>query len=126
MVEIILFCVGAYAAAGVLCLVPFHRSLLPNLDESANGATWGFRILVSPGLVGLWPVMVWKWARLRNGLDAHGSPDGPLSSLNIRRSQSLIIKLLAITLPILVAAAIAARPAPPPPVELPTVADALE
>lgn len=112
---------AAYMAAGLVLLVPMHRRLLPRLDESADGATWGFHVLVSPGLVALWPVMLWKWMRRRAGADAHGCPDAMVSAMRIRRTQFLFIKLLAVTLPLLVAAAIAARTAPPPPVELPAL-----
>jgi len=46
--------------------------------------------------------------------------------MNIRRTQSFLIKVLAIALPLLVAAAVASRPNPPPPVDLPIIAEAQE
>lgn len=109
-----LYAVGAYALIGILLLAPFHRSALPRIDESAAGASVGFHVIVSPGLVALWPVILRKWLAVRRGCDAHGSPDGPVSPRGIRRMQSVLIKLLAVALPLLVAAAIAGRPAPSP------------
>jgi hypothetical protein len=128
-VTVAFYAVGAYALAGVLLLVPFHRWAVPRLDESAQGASRGFLLLVSPGLVALWPVILRKWMVARRGGEIHGSPDGPVSSLNIRRTQSVLMKLIAIAVPLLVAAAILARPAPPPRIdanELKAVAPAPE
>jgi hypothetical protein len=126
-VTIALYAAGAYALAGVMLLIPFHRFALPRLDESANGASRGFRVLVSPGLVALWPVILRKWLAARRGGEVHGSPDEPVSSLNIRRTQSVLMKIVAIAAPLLLALAIAARPDPAPPVqpsESPAVANA--
>jgi hypothetical protein len=112
-VRIVVYAAGVYALAGVLLLYPFHRWAVPRLDESADGATWGFRVLVSPGLVALWPAILLKWMAARRGGAIDGSPDGPVTSMNIRRMQSVLMKLVAIAAPLLVAAAILARPAPP-------------
>ncbi len=108
-----------YLGIGALLLVPMHRVILPQLDASADGASWGFRVVVSPGLVALWPVLLMKWRTLRHGGDPHGSPDLPLSSRRIRGTQSLLIKLLAIALPLLVAVALYTRPLPPASADLP-------
>ncbi len=114
-----LYAAATYVAVGAICLVPFHRFVLPQLDESANGASWGFRVLVSPGLVALWPVILAKWFALRGGHGAHGSPDAPISSRNIRRMQRVLIAILAVALPVLVALAVAARPPMPPAINVP-------
>jgi hypothetical protein len=70
-------------------------------------------------LIALWPVILVKWLAARRGRLLHGSPDSPISSLNIRRMQSLLIKVIAVAVPLLVAAAIASRPAPPPVADIP-------
>lgn len=100
---------GLYLALGVILLAPFHHSALPRIDESARDASWGFRVVVSPGLVALWPIILWKWNVARHGGHAHGRPDAPVSSHRIRRSQALLMKLIAIAVPLLVAAAIFSR-----------------
>lgn len=48
----------AYAAVGLLLLPWWHARGLARLDTAAGRGGWGFRLLVSPGLVGLWPVML--------------------------------------------------------------------
>jgi len=108
---------GVYLLLGVLLLYPLQRHALPRIDASADGASWGFRLVVSPGLVALWPLILLKWGAARRGDNPHGSPDRPLSSRGIRRAQSLLVKILAIALPLLLAAALYTRPAPPAPAE---------
>jgi len=100
---------GLYLVLGVILLAPFHHSALPRIDESARGASWGFRVAVSPGLIALWPIILWKWSVSRRGGHAHGQPDAPVSSHGIRRSQALVMNLIAIAVPLLVAAAIFSR-----------------
>lgn len=102
--------------------VYFHIRVLARLDPSADGATWGFRVLVTPGLIALWPLMYAKSRELARGDNPHGSPDGPLPSREIRRLQSVLIKVLAVLLPVLFAFALYTRPAPPGHVELPATA----
>lgn len=110
---------GAYALVGAALLVPMHLAVLPKIDGSADGASWGFRLVVSPGLIALWPIVIEKWLTARRGGDPHGNPEQPVSSRQIRGVQSLLIKLLAIALPLLFAAALYTRPAPPAPAKLP-------
>ncbi len=109
VVRALLMAFGAYIAMGIAWLLPFHRFALPMIDESARGASWGFKILVSPGVVALWPVILWKWNTARRGGNPHGRPDAPVAAHTIRTSQSLLIKLIAIAIPLLVAAAMLTR-----------------
>jgi hypothetical protein len=106
IVRVLMAALGLYGLVGVLLLVPFHRFAVPVIDQSASGASWGFKVVVSPGLVALWPVILWKWNTARRGGHAHGRPDAPVSSLRIRQSQSLLLKLIAIAIPLLAAGAL--------------------
>lgn len=108
-VRVLLAVLGIYGLLGIILFVPFHRFALPAIDESARGASWGFKILVSPGLIALWPVILAKWRTARRGGNPHGSPDAPVSSLGIRRGQSLLVKLIAIIIPLLAAAVVVGR-----------------
>lgn len=54
----------AYGAAGVLLLPWWHWRGLRRLEVAAGAGPWGFRVLISPGLVALWP---WLLARARAG-----------------------------------------------------------
>lgn len=108
-VRAVLMALASYLVMGIGWLLPFHRFALPAIDESARGASWGFKILISPGLITLWPVILWKWNTVRRGGNPHGRPDAPIASHTIRKSQSLLMKLIAIAIPLLVAAAILNR-----------------
>lgn len=107
-VRVVLMMLGIYLGLGILLLPPLHRIALPAIDDSARGASWGFKMLVSPGVVALWPVILWKWNTASRGGNPHGRPDAPVSSRGIRRAQSLLVKLVAVAVPLLAAAVLIA------------------
>lgn len=49
------------AAGGVVALI-FLTYAVGRIDESARGS-YLFRILLIPGAVGLWPLVLWAWRR---------------------------------------------------------------
>jgi hypothetical protein len=59
----ILLLLAAYLAAGVFVGVPFVLVGAGRMDSAARGAPVGFRVLIFPGVVALWPLLVWMWAR---------------------------------------------------------------
>lgn len=52
---------GIYAAFGVVFAVPFVLRGVGRVDEAARGGTWGFRVLILPGVVALWPWLAKRW-----------------------------------------------------------------
>jgi hypothetical protein len=58
---------AVYVAIGLLLLLWWHARGLRRLDLAAAEGPWGFRVLISPGLVVLWP---WLMARARRA-DGH-------------------------------------------------------
>lgn len=53
-----------YLGCGVLFSIPFL--LIPSrgvasIDPGAREGTWGFRVMVFPGVVALWPVLLLRW-----------------------------------------------------------------
>ena len=66
--KILVAVVGVYTALGLLFSVVFVTRGVRRIDPGARaGATWGFRVLIIPGAVALWPFLGWRWAR---GIDA--------------------------------------------------------
>ncbi|NNF03078.1 MAG: hypothetical protein HKN17_01320 [Rhodothermales bacterium] len=61
---ILVWVAGAYLAAGAVTAVVALVRGLGRIDPDAREATRGFRLIVFPGLVLLWPVVV---RRLRSG-----------------------------------------------------------
>lgn len=52
-----------YVAAGVLFAGPFLFLGAAKVDPITAQSTWGFRLVVTPGIVALWPLLGWRWLR---------------------------------------------------------------
>jgi hypothetical protein len=57
----ILALVAAYLAAGVLFALAFLSRGIERVDPAAHGARWGFRCLIAPGVMALWPLLARRW-----------------------------------------------------------------
>jgi hypothetical protein len=53
--------VAVYAVVGAIFGVLFLAFGLPRVDSGSKGAGLGFRLLILPGLVALWPFMLIRW-----------------------------------------------------------------
>ena len=51
-----------HGLAGLVFAARFLPRRIERVDPSARGAGWGFRLLILPGVVALWPLL---WARTR-------------------------------------------------------------
>jgi hypothetical protein len=58
--------VGYYTWAGAVVAGLFLLVGIDRIDPSARG-TYLFRLLLIPGVVGLWPLVLWRWASLIRG-----------------------------------------------------------
>ena len=63
MVEILLIIVAVYLVVGVLFVIPFLMKGLTKVDEGAQGSTIGFKIIIIPGVIVLWPLLLSKWMK---------------------------------------------------------------
>jgi hypothetical protein len=61
--EVILFTCLAYSFFGVAIGVPFVLRGVDLVDASARGASIGFRLIILPGTVALWPIIATKWIK---------------------------------------------------------------
>lgn len=52
----------AYAWAGAVVAAAFLLWGVDRIDPAARGA-YLFRLLALPGVVGLWPLVLWRWIR---------------------------------------------------------------
>jgi len=66
--KIVVVLLYAYLVAGLLVAIWMHAGGLRRVDTSAVRGTIGFRILITPGLVLLWPLI------LRRAIRAAGHP----------------------------------------------------
>ena len=70
---IIVFLVKTYAALGALVAAVFLLWGVDRVEPSARGA-YVFRPLVAPGVIVLWPLVLWRWRMLERAKAASGSP----------------------------------------------------
>ena len=71
-VQIILLCVFAYAAVGLVFAAVFACVGITRVDAASKGSSVGFRLLMIPGAAALWPVLLRQW---RAGLREEASHD---------------------------------------------------
>ena len=57
----------AYVGAGVVVASVFVAVGVGRVDLRAADAGWGFRVLIMPGSVLLWPVVLWRWLQASRG-----------------------------------------------------------
>jgi len=53
---------GIYVLIGILVGLGFIFRGAGRLDPSAVQGSWGFRVLIFPGTVALWPILARRWA----------------------------------------------------------------
>ena len=51
-----------YAAAGILFALPFAVRGVARIDPLAAESPWSFRLLIVPGTVVFWPLLLLRWA----------------------------------------------------------------
>ena len=99
-----------YLALGLRFAIAFQWQGLAALDAGAQGAGWGFRLLITPGLVALWPLLSLRARRARYGGSFLGGQDAPVSPRRLRATHSLTWKALAVLGPLIIGAALLSRP----------------
>jgi hypothetical protein len=61
--ELLVTVLAAYGALGVLFAAVFVTKGIARVDPFAKGSSAGFRLIVFPGTVALWPMMLVLWIR---------------------------------------------------------------
>jgi hypothetical protein len=52
---------GIYVAVGAVFALLFHVRGLTQLDRAAEHGSRGFRIVITPGVIALWPLLARRW-----------------------------------------------------------------
>lgn len=63
-----------YLAVGVLFAIPFCARGVRTVDPDAEQGSRGFRLLIFPGTVALWPLLAMRFSDGAGGLPAERSP----------------------------------------------------
>lgn len=61
VVNIILIVAAIYLAFGLLFAIPFVIKGVQKVDEGAQGGSIGFRIIIIPGTMVFWPLLLKRW-----------------------------------------------------------------
>jgi hypothetical protein len=64
-IQIMISVVGAYLLCGVLFAIPFVAKGVSAIDEGARGTKLGFRIIILPGSIVFWPLLLSKWIKAK-------------------------------------------------------------
>jgi hypothetical protein len=58
---ILLTVLGVYLACGLMFAVPFAFMGAKRMDPHAATGSWGFRVLIIPGAMAFWPLLLRRW-----------------------------------------------------------------
>jgi hypothetical protein len=61
IVSVVLAVFAIYFAVGILFTIPFQVKGLRKIDEGAHGSSIGFRIIIIPGCIIFWPILLERW-----------------------------------------------------------------
>jgi hypothetical protein len=61
LLQIMLAAGGFYAAFGVVFALAFVTVGVKSVDPGAKNGSWGFRLLILPGVAMFWPVLLYRW-----------------------------------------------------------------
>jgi len=113
VVSILLLALAAWLTVGLAVALWLHAGRLAKLDPGMAGAGLAFRILITPGIMALWPLLLRNVGKAGRGLPAHPDPDRPVPAARLRARHGVWIKAIAVAVPIACAAALVGRPAEP-------------
>lgn len=103
----LLLVVEYWLYAGAVVAAAFLLFGIDRIDEDARGA-YVFRPLLVPGVLLIWPLVLWRWFVLETGRD-----DGRARHLPDRAMHGKVWRVLAVLLPIMVIGALALKQSPP-------------
>jgi len=57
----VLLAFAVYLACGFVFAIPFVIVGVKRIDSHATHGSWGFRLLILPGTIFLWPLLAKRW-----------------------------------------------------------------
>lgn len=67
--EIVLWVLGFYLLAGLAVGVPFICRGVNKVDAAASGTSVTFRLVILPGCVAFWPLILRRWLHAQKGVE---------------------------------------------------------
>lgn len=68
IINILVYAFLAYIISGLVFGIWFIFKGVGQIDHGMEGAKWGMRLLLLPGSIGLWPVLLSKVLKSKNNL----------------------------------------------------------
>lgn len=97
----------AWLYAGTVVSVLFLLIGIDRIDEDARGS-YSFRPLLVPGILLLWPMVLWRWWQLESGWSPDKLRDRPL-----RTAHGLVWLVLGFLIPAIFIGGLMLRQSPP-------------
>lgn len=69
IVEILLLAIAFYLLAGFIFAIAFIVKGVDVIDEGAHGSSFGFRLIIVPGVIVFWPLLLKKWLKAKKKKD---------------------------------------------------------
>ena len=63
IVSILLMAAGLYLLIGLVFFIPFIRKGVHTFDDGVAAAPFMMKVLIFPGIVALWPLLLSKWRK---------------------------------------------------------------
>ena len=63
IVSLVFIVLGVYLMGGIVFTILFQIKGLSKIDEGVHDSTIGFRIIIIPGCIMFWPVLLKKWIK---------------------------------------------------------------
>jgi hypothetical protein len=89
--EALLLLAGLYLACGLAFAVPFVLVGVGRIDPHAAHGSWGFRVLIVPGTMFLWPLLARRWLKGVHEPPPENNAHRCASKSAIRNPQSAIV-----------------------------------
>lgn len=109
-IAVVLLLAGAYAGLGLVFAAVFQAMGLKRFEDAAARAGWGFRLIITPGIVALWPVLLVLWVKRSGSNDAPGQLGSRISQRTLRAWHRIGWFALLVLVPVGLALALAQRP----------------
>ncbi len=71
--------IGIYIVAGIVAAVPIVLFGIMRLDPAARGSSRLFRLMILPGVIAFWPLLLGRWFSGRSNPPAEKTPHKDLT-----------------------------------------------
>ncbi len=114
IIELGLAVAGVYMFLGLVAAAGLHAKGLHRIDSGTADAGVVFRLLITPGMVALWPLLLRRWRVAARSGPRFGEADRPRSSARLRTVHLRLVTVTTVAVSVIFAMGLMARPGAPP------------